>query len=61
MIDAISQFGVLLLLLLTGMEIELKLVKRTGRASVAASLAGILVPFACGVALGELLPESHAA
>jgi Kef-type K+ transport system membrane component KefB/nucleotide-binding universal stress UspA family protein len=58
MIDAISQFGVLLLLLLTGMEIDLKLVKRTGRASVAASLAGILVPFACGVALGELLPDS---
>ena len=58
MIDAISQFGVLLLLLLTGMEIDLKLVKRTGRASVAASLAGILVPFACGVTLGELLPDS---
>jgi Kef-type K+ transport system membrane component KefB/nucleotide-binding universal stress UspA family protein len=58
MIDAISQFGVLLLLLLTGMEIDLKLVKRTGRASVAASLAGILIPFACGVALGELLPDS---
>lgn len=58
MIDAISQFGVLLLLLLTGMEIDLKLVKRTGRASVAASLAGILVPFAFGVALGELLPAS---
>ena len=33
-------------------------VKRTGRASVAASLAGILIPFACGVALGELLPDS---
>jgi len=58
MIDAISQFGLLLLLLLTGMEIDLKLVKRTGRASVAASLAGILIPFACGVALGELLPDS---
>jgi Kef-type K+ transport system membrane component KefB/nucleotide-binding universal stress UspA family protein len=58
MIDAIAQFGVLLLLLLTGMEIDLKLVKRTGRASVAASLAGILVPFASGVALGELLPDS---
>jgi Kef-type K+ transport system membrane component KefB/nucleotide-binding universal stress UspA family protein len=58
MIDAISQFGVLLLLLLTGMEIDLKLVRRTGRASITASLAGILVPFACGVALGELLPDS---
>ncbi len=58
MIDAISQFGILLLLLLTGMETDLKLVRQTGRAAVFASLMGILVPFACGVALGELMPES---
>src|SRR5665647_3259957 len=58
MIDAISQFGILLLLLLTGMETDLKLVRQTGRAAVFASLMGILVPFACGVALGEFMPES---
>ncbi len=58
MLDGIAQFGILLLLLLTGMEIDLKLVRQTGRASVLASLAGIAVPFACGVALGELLPDS---
>ena len=58
MIDAVSQFGILLLLLLTGMEIDLKLVRQSGRASLAASLAGIVVPFACGVALGEALPDS---
>lgn len=58
MIDAVSQFGILLLLLLTGMETDLKLVRHTGRASVYASLMGILVPFGCGVALGELLPDS---
>ncbi len=58
MIDAISQFGILLLLLLTGMETDLKLVRQTGRAAVFASLMGIIVPFACGVALGEMLPDS---
>ena len=58
MLDAISQFGVLMLLLLTGMETDLKLVRRTGGASVIASLAGIIVPFVCGVALGEALPDS---
>ena len=58
MLDGIAQFGILLLLLLTGMETDLKLVRQTGRASVLASLAGIAVPFACGVALGELLPDS---
>ena len=58
MIDAISQFGILLLLLMTGMETDLKLVRQTGRAAVFASLMGIIVPFACGVALGEMLPDS---
>lgn len=58
MIDAISQFGILLLLLLTGMETDLKLVRQTGRAAVFASLMGILIPFASGVALGEMLPEA---
>jgi Kef-type K+ transport system membrane component KefB/nucleotide-binding universal stress UspA family protein len=58
MIDAISQFGILLLLLLTGMETDLKLVRQTGRAAVFASLMGIIIPFACGVALGEFLPDS---
>jgi Kef-type K+ transport system membrane component KefB/nucleotide-binding universal stress UspA family protein len=58
MLDAVSQFGVLMLLLLTGMETDLKLVRRTGAASAIASLAGIVVPFACGVALGQALPDS---
>ncbi len=58
MIDAISQFGILLLLLLTGMETDLKLVRQTGRASVYASLMGIIIPFVCGVALGEFLPDA---
>jgi Kef-type K+ transport system membrane component KefB/nucleotide-binding universal stress UspA family protein len=58
MIDAVAQFGVLLLLLLTGMETDLKLVRQSGKASVYASLMGILLPFVCGVALGEFMPES---
>ncbi|MGH6683224.1 MAG: cation:proton antiporter [Pseudolabrys sp.] len=58
MLDALSQFGILMLLLLTGMETDLKLVRQTGGASISASLAGIVLPFICGVALGELMPES---
>jgi Kef-type K+ transport system membrane component KefB/nucleotide-binding universal stress UspA family protein len=58
MLEGVSQFGVLMLLLLTGMETDLKLVRRTGAASAIASIAGIVVPFACGVALGEMLPDS---
>ncbi len=58
MIDGVSQFGILLLLLLAGMETDLKLVRQTGRASVFVSLMGIVAPFLCGVALGELMPDS---
>jgi Kef-type K+ transport system membrane component KefB/nucleotide-binding universal stress UspA family protein len=58
MLDAVSQFGVLLILLLTGMETDLKLVKESSRASISASVLGIIVPFACGFALGEFLPDS---
>ena len=58
MLDAISQVGILLLLLLTGMETDLKLVRRVGRAAISISLAGVAVPLACGIALGWLLPDS---
>lgn len=58
MIDGIAQVGILLLLLLTGMETDLKLVRRVGKAAIAISIAGILVPFACGFVLGEFLPDA---
>jgi Kef-type K+ transport system membrane component KefB/nucleotide-binding universal stress UspA family protein len=56
MIDAVSQLGVLMLLLLTGMETDLQLVRRVGRAAITVAIAGVAVPFACGFALGEMLP-----
>src|SRR4051794_20198801 len=58
MIDGVAQFGILLLLLLTGMETNLKLVRRIGKAAISISIAGIVVPFICGFALGQFLPEN---
>jgi Kef-type K+ transport system membrane component KefB len=58
MIDAISQLGILMLLLLTGMETDLRLVRRVGRPAITAALAGVAVPLLCGFALGEFLPGS---
>ena len=40
MLDGIAQFGILLLLLLAGMETELSLVRDVRRAAFSASLAG---------------------
>ncbi|MGB3744412.1 MAG: cation:proton antiporter [Xanthobacteraceae bacterium] len=56
MIDAVCELGILMLLLLTGMETDLQLVRRVGRAAIAVALAGVAVPFACGFTLGEFLP-----
>jgi Kef-type K+ transport system membrane component KefB/nucleotide-binding universal stress UspA family protein len=56
MIDAVGQVGVLMLLLLAGMETDIGLARRTGRASLAVSVCGIVLPFACGFALGMYLP-----
>jgi Kef-type K+ transport system membrane component KefB/nucleotide-binding universal stress UspA family protein len=58
MIDGMAQFGILLLLLLTGMETDLKLVRKVGKASIIISVAGIVVPFLCGFGLGQFLPEN---
>src|SRR5262249_25887973 len=51
MLDGIAQFGILLLLLLTGMETDLKLVRTVGKAALSISVTGVAVPFICGFAL----------
>ena len=59
LIDGVGQLGVLLLLLLTGMETDVALVRRVGRAAASVSVTGVAVPFACGVALGLFgLPDA---
>jgi Kef-type K+ transport system membrane component KefB/nucleotide-binding universal stress UspA family protein len=58
MLDAVSQLGILLLLLLTGMETDLSVVRNCRRTAVSVSIAGIALPFACCLALGEWLPAS---
>ena len=58
MLDGVAQLGVLLLLLLTGMETDLSVMRHSGRAAVNVSLAGIALPFAVGIVAIELLPAS---
>jgi len=56
MLDAIAEFGVLLLLLLIGMDADAKLIRAVGRPALAFSATGVLIPFACGFWLGFMLP-----
>jgi Kef-type K+ transport system membrane component KefB/nucleotide-binding universal stress UspA family protein len=58
MLQAISQLGILMLLLLTGMETDLALVRKVRKSALLIALSGIAVPFICGFALGEVLPAS---
>ncbi len=57
MIDAVAQLGILMLLLLTGMETDLRLVRRVGLPALFVSVAGIAVPFVLGFTVGEIAPE----
>ena len=58
MIDAVGQLGVLMLLLLTGMETDLAVVAKIRRPALTTSLFGIAIPFLLGFLLGEYLPSS---
>jgi Kef-type K+ transport system membrane component KefB/nucleotide-binding universal stress UspA family protein len=58
MLDAVAQLGILLLLLVTGMETDLAVFRDARRPALSISLTGILVPFICGAALGAWLPEA---
>ncbi len=58
MIDAVAQLAILLLLLLTGMEADLSVVRNSRRAAFSTSICGIAIPFLFGFGLGELLPEA---
>jgi len=58
MLEAVSDLGILMLLLLTGMETDLKLVRKARRAAISVSAAGIALPFALGVTMGQFLPDS---
>ncbi|MEU2753184.1 cation:proton antiporter [Streptomyces albidoflavus] len=58
LLDAVGQIGVLLLVGITGMNVDLGLVRRKGRAAVLVSMGGLVVPFAGGVAVAAAVPAA---
>ncbi|MFE6175255.1 cation:proton antiporter [Streptomyces sp. NPDC056464] len=58
LLDAAGQLGVLLLVGITGMNIDLGLVRRKGRAAVLVSTGGLVVPFAGGLAVAMAIPAA---
>ncbi len=57
LLEVVSWLGVIMLLILTGLETDVALIARKGKKAAAISLGGIAVPFASGVALGFFIPE----
>ncbi|MEV4395808.1 cation:proton antiporter [Nonomuraea sp. NPDC049607] len=58
LLDAVGQVGVLLLVAITGIQLDFGLVRRRGATAAKVSVAGLVVPLALGVAAGYLLPAS---
>ncbi len=61
LIEVIMWVGVIMLLILTGLETDTELIVRKGKGAAAVSIGGIVIPFATGAALGLVLPQEFLA
>lgn len=61
LLEVVSWLGVIMLLILTGLETDVALIMRKGRAAAAVSLGGIIIPFATGFGIAQLLPQEFIA
>ena len=60
MLDTVCWLGTLFLLLIAGMEIDLQVLRRRGKAALLTSLMGIAVPFASGIAVAAAVGDAYA-
>ena len=60
-LEVIAWLGMVMLLMLTGIETDVRLLKNLGRAAFAASIFGMAVPFVFGLALGLWMPSAYVA
>ncbi|MFF5078183.1 cation:proton antiporter [Actinoplanes sp. NPDC000266] len=58
LVDAVGQFGVLLLVGVTGVQLDTVMLRKRGITGVKVSLAGLLLPLALGIAAGFLVPAA---
>lgn len=57
LLETISMLGAMFLMLITGLETDLSLIRRHARAAMGVSLGGIIVSFIAGFFLGQHLPD----
>lgn len=56
LLEVVSWFGVIFLLMLTGLETDVELIKAQGKSALGASVLGIIVPFSAGFGFAYLIP-----
>src|SRR3990170_2913054 len=56
MLEVVGLIGVMLLLIITGLETDLDLIKRKARTAVGVAIGGLILPFVSGLVLGNLMP-----
>ena len=61
LLEVVGTLGMVLLLLLTGLETDLRLLRNLGRAALIASAMGMVFPFATGFGLGLFMPDAYLA
>lgn len=57
LLDAVGQLGVVLLVGVTGIEIDVALVRRQGASALRVGVAGLVIPLALGATAGYLAPR----
>src|SRR5271154_6004924 len=61
LIEGLSWIGIILLLLYTGLETDLDILRGMGRRATGVSLCGIVVPWVAGFTFGWMIPVSYLA
>ncbi len=57
LLELFGLLGALLLLIITGLEIDLPLIRRHARTALGIAAGGLILPFSSGIALATLLPD----
>lgn len=57
LLEVVSMIGVMLLLVVTGLETDLGMIRRRARVAIGVAIGGLVVPFATGLILGSTLPD----
>jgi Kef-type K+ transport system membrane component KefB len=56
-LDGFTKISAVLLLFISGMEVQMQLVLRQGKAAIFTSFAGLIIPFFCGWVIAYYAPE----